>query len=701
MSKSHYSLYIQDNFKLARSIVIKNELTALTINAELERRGFVVDDDPATWKYHLNLAGLPHASDVPMTVTSVDTLETINFDLDTLSQHRATLLEFKLKSSSYIELVNRFPEQESLIDGIINPTQLNEVLSARDWEIISYDVDLVEPQETDLIPKLQSWVDSFTNRWLNPDYRLLENLYPAAFLGTLYTQLSTIIPDIRLGNCKTSTVHTFHIWSYLDGYHTLGDFRDALTIRQALWLYRNIDTIARESYTKETFETLIEHILTERGIPFYGYHLRQEASELENGIAGQMYRHPLNFVPDDGSSDDTREIRSVLFDGRHLAQRNPELLESEVTRTDALIKGAKADKYITRIVESDIRDKTNVHGISLPELLITQWLDMADNTTFSTNPSESGTVGSKYRARISINDPLSDTNIRLNASEAWILAMWLKAKVDDVDLTDVPEVTDWHAIKRKIPTLAELKQFTKNTNITDELLEHTANFPTIGTVVSAITFRQHVEILHKFILEQKFQVGDQELLFNHMGLLKAVNYMYEPRTYKFTELTYDQWFTGKGLNLNELSKHDAGVMLKEIVDQFTGNTGIAQLTTFQVQTAMLEIIKRLANYDLQYLQNLNESPIVLATNKTMRISDVRVRGIQNILIQNKQTDNLDVRTKSSMRLKHELNKLKIDGTPTGKHSTTIDTTVKEIVSCRVKARVIVPLAYMKYTNTQD
>lgn len=626
MSKSQYSLYIKDTFNLTRSLVIKNRITAIAINNELIARGIAVAADETTWKYYLNLSGIPHVSDVPMTVTSIDTLETIEFNLYNLSQHRATAVEFNTKGAQYRELVNRYPEQTILIEGVINPVSQETVHSSPDWTIIHYDRGLVEEQETDLITKLQTWIYSIANRWLNTDYTLIEDLYAGSFIAVLFTQIPGSILDIRFGNCKTGRAHTFHIWSYLDNYHELAAFRNALSIQQALWLYRNIDTISAESYTAETFATLVDVLLTARGIPLYGYHLQHDPTLNPDSPVIELYRRPINYTGKEGFADATREASTILTDGKVLANANEDMLISEVVRTENAMRESPANRKPTKVVETDIRDTTNIDGVDLGNLLLMQWLDLADDTRLSQSAAEEGVSTMRYAARISVTDPVTDTNIRLDARDAWTLTLWLLATAQGKVLTTMPQVHDYVAIKRTIPTVTELRRFTKHNDVSDELLAHISNFPVPGVMVSAITFRQYVIDLRAFIIEQKFHIGNQENLNDHIALTLAVNFLYEPRSYQFDVITYNDWFTQRGMNFTSLSATDANIMALDIISKFTGDTGAKKLTTFQVQKAMLEIVKRLANYDIQYLQNNSEAPLALVNNKTFRIGDVTVQG---------------------------------------------------------------------------
>jgi hypothetical protein len=73
--------YIELNIKLAKTLVIKSETSANSINDNIRLNyGDIVDlQDTTSWKYYKNISGQYHPLDRLMTVTSLDSLEEIPF----------------------------------------------------------------------------------------------------------------------------------------------------------------------------------------------------------------------------------------------------------------------------------------------------------------------------------------------------------------------------------------------------------------------------------------------------------------------------------------------------------------------------------------------------------------------------------------------------------------------------------------------
>lgn len=147
MSSAYYRIFVSQVMTLAKTMVVKSEVAAETINRELQSFGESLSSDPHTWKYYMNLAGLYHPTDTVMTVTSMDTLEEIEFTRDNLKIFRATASAYAYGSRYYRDLVARYPTQETLILGILNPIDINKALGAQDGDILYYDTTLVESQK--------------------------------------------------------------------------------------------------------------------------------------------------------------------------------------------------------------------------------------------------------------------------------------------------------------------------------------------------------------------------------------------------------------------------------------------------------------------------------------------------------------------------------------------------------------------------
>lgn len=181
MSNEYYKIYQEKNIQLSESLFIHSPLVPKTMNRLLEELGYSIDEDPMTWKYYHNIAGEYHFRDVPMIVTSHDTLEEFVFTKENLLIHKGTYADYKSNANYARNLEALYPEQSILIRGILYPIDPAVAIEANDGDILGYNQDLVEPNEIDLLPELQVWVTNFFRRRNVNRHALVDDLSAAAF----------------------------------------------------------------------------------------------------------------------------------------------------------------------------------------------------------------------------------------------------------------------------------------------------------------------------------------------------------------------------------------------------------------------------------------------------------------------------------------------------------------------------------------
>ena len=144
----HYSVYIDKNIGLVSTMIIKSEYQAHDMNnaVRVKTRDMNAVDEyrPDTWIYYKHISGEYHETDTPMTVVSMDTTETIIFNKENLKIHRTTRQEYSYGTKKYEELVERYPDKELLIKGILNPVDIDVAIQAKEGTILSYDKSFVE-----------------------------------------------------------------------------------------------------------------------------------------------------------------------------------------------------------------------------------------------------------------------------------------------------------------------------------------------------------------------------------------------------------------------------------------------------------------------------------------------------------------------------------------------------------------------------
>lgn len=592
MSTNYFHLFKEDTIKLCKSLVIKSENVAEAINSNLRDFGFQVSDDPHRWKYYLNLAGEYHETDVPMTIVSLDTLETIDFTKANLEKHKTTRKQYTLFSSYYENLVARFPEQEALIRGIVSPVEISTAVKASDFTILSHEPDFMEGQEENLLRELQNWVTGFAHRYHVDGFNVTDDLYHSAFLGVMYLQLPLAVMNIRLANTHTEMVHSYHIWSYLASHSRLDDFRKFLTLEQSIWLYRNIRWLEANVGKQEVFEALVENMLTKRNLSLYGYNMLHDVSELDETFKPdtKLERFPINNPLGPVM---IRTIREVLDLEDPLGLWNIDHKDLHEVEHTLRMNNSSYDALTTKVLESEATDDAGSQPFTLPHVLLNEWIAWS--------------CTGRYTGNVTITNPFTNESMQLSARDAVIAYFYCYNKANGYELETMPNLF-CHHIRRiedfKPEVLAGLYRHDKtDPNTVANLV---GSMPSIDLYTNAEDFYNGCVGIYEAYQYQRIITGGEEHFITAGEYKKIVDYCYCDYIANFEGLNLDGWMHDKGLGFKELSREDAALIGNEILVTATGAYLNADESLKDLQAAMVGIIKRLTSYDLQWIETTNE-----------------------------------------------------------------------------------------------
>ena len=613
MSTARYNLYRQKVYDLVKTLVIKSDDTVAAINEDLIQYGYTVNlNQPESWKYYMNMAGEYHESDALMQVTSLDTLELIDFTKENLAIHRATAREYVAGSSYYRDLVRRFPEQEDLIIGIIHPIDKDDAIAAEDGDILYYDKGLVEANEYDLIPRLQDWIHGFLHRWYVAGYGNSDDLYVASCWGVMYEHMPSAVLNIRLSNCRTEKVHSYHIREYLASNGRLDKYLDYLTTKQALFLYRNILHIRKHSGKQETLELLTQWIMTERGLPISGFNMSHNLSDMPDDIlpTPELIQEPINF-PQLGGRSDTTTIENMLIKEFPKAKDNSEVFAGELVETTERMASAGVDSVPTKIIESNVIDLSNRTPLLLEEFLLNHWLYWASLD--------------RYSAFISVTNPGTGEVYRLTAIEAFVLCLYCINNSSTLNesetegtspatLTNIPETIKAINIRLiNVPTEAQLRAICDNTIVSDQhFAKAQEDIVPVGVYISTESFLLAVTDIHKRALAHRRQYVVCEDMYER-GHVEALT----QRFYASVDCelqsnvgatTYAEFFEDRSIDLTGLSSVDFETMANDLLEEATGANLDNTRSVGELQRAMIGLMEQLSSYSVQYISNLSTSP---------------------------------------------------------------------------------------------
>lgn len=626
MVTDYKQIYYDDTFNLAKTIVVKSSCAAELINKRLGYEfgsASVNAADPTTWKYYKNIGGEYHSTDTKMTVTSLDTLETIEFNKQNLAVHTATADAYTYGSRYYYNLVNQYPNQEQLILGILYPADIPTAIAAQDGKILAYPTALVEPQEITLIAELEDWLVSFIKRWDIPAYGISDSLYPASFMGIMYEQLFMKLFMLRQHRCKTNEAHSFHVRMYLASHKGLDKYFDYMTVEQRLFLYRNICYIERNGGHQQTFDWLTDKLLTNRKIPIAEFSARLTGS-FDEQLYPQyyFYKKPLNTetnIPDQTNFT----LTEVLTKETALLDTNADYLLDQKSVINAKFMNANRSVVPSKMLESSMLDLKDSVPYPLTEILLQQWMYM--------------TYAGKFTAVANFKDAQTGETRTIRVADAFLYYIYIACKGMGIKATVIPQLYCNRIARDPVPTVNDLMsvvdtKYIRDTNLAEYLVQ---NQPTINDCFSISSFYDLCGQIYTATLAQWYLVGNTQHAYRR-GLVKnMVERLYCDKLLNFpdTGKSYSEWLTEKGIPDLDYTTEECMIQMSNIFQAATGYVVNPDDSPANIQKAMVSSLLQLSSYSIQVSTFINSSSIKLMENPVIRVGDVSTTVKDEVYIQ--------------------------------------------------------------------
>lgn len=612
MANQQQTLYVRDIIQLADTLVIKFRAEALAMNKYyLEYHGLDFSDEPeATWPYYRNLAGqYIQGYNKLMRVTSLDSREEIDFTYENLQVHRATAQAYTIGSDYYRALLRKYPEQEPLVRGIINPVPIAKAVAAKDFEILAWDANYVEAQETNLIPLVQERLYQFVLRWWQARLTITQNLYAGGFWGLLTLENVRSIQNIRLGNCGTRFVHTYHVWGYLGSYMRLDRWRDYLTVQQTMWLYRNIAVLANNAGKTGTFEALIENILTTRGIPLTKHEIWHDVTAIPGDIypTAEIAKVPLNRYATDNEGVVRTTIRDVLTRELPMAKDNEVYYGTQLYNVPLLARSSYVNELPTKVLESKMVDRTENVPFKLSATVFNHWLWLVAHD--------------RYTAEITVTEPTSGAIISLTPKDAAILWIYCCSREYGIELRDIPPVMVHNVMRPMMPSYEELRASAPETFINrGDIVVTLDHYVAPGKLISREAFQKYCHDVYSAaqafrqmtaFCEDPRRRGYMENLCNRYFLRERVSLVSTPTTFQ-------AWMSLRNLDFSTLNDARIAEFGEDLYAAATG-TDLKDVTSMrEIQAASIGIMTQLSSYSVQYIKEINSGPFETPNNVAIR-----------------------------------------------------------------------------------
>lgn len=490
----YVTTHIDNTLLLARSMTYKVALEAELYNGQVVQmyKGEVLKYSPETWRYYLHLAGEYHPVDKPMIVRSRDTREDIVLNRETMMYHIETKMELNEYAEFYKEVLNKYPEQGLLLKSLLSnnplPTPL-EAYNLKDWTIVGFNSDLVEPQEIDLIDRLQRRLYNHTTTGINTQYAFSDDLALGVNMGSISALfIYGNLLAIRYSNIKTARVHSFHMLNYFASHHGVDMAYEYLDPEQRMTLYRNLKSYDSYSGRNDTFKTLTELLLTKKRITLVNYEYKQANEIRENLLTDYKYYQKLlnnaNFVYDLSPFD----VDALANKEIGIMQKNEIEYRFNKDTIDFNMANSLTTEITTKDLEITLRDDTNNVPYKLLDLTIDYW---AASVELGHN-----------NALISFTDNISGKTIDLLPADGFKLLTIATLFGMDSKPDIIPDYYCWSILKEKAPSKEEYSKMIGRSYLTirDDLEKFRIQYPKFRFIETPRAFKAFVEKVYNFEL---------------------------------------------------------------------------------------------------------------------------------------------------------------------------------------------------------
>lgn len=593
--------YLDQNTTLSRTLVVKFKEAAMLINEGLVADGVKVDThDQTTWKYYQNLAGIYHSTDTMMSVVSIDTLETIEFTVENLKIHTATAKAHAYGTRHYNALVYKYPKQEALINGILTPADIHKAIEAENGTILAYPASLIESNEVSLLPELQDYIKRIFHRWFNVQFAMSDNLYCGVFFTMLSSFILPKLLNLRVARCKTAEAHSFHVRMYLASHGGLDTYLPYMTLKQSLWLYRNICYLERNAGKVSQFKVLVEKLLTDRGIPLGEYSLRHQDSFEANLMPISKARRKLINVDQNVASVGIFDL-DVIFEKEHRLDPGNELFyKTYAEREKFRISTSSSSVMQTKLLESSMVDYTDSVPETFEIVALRQWAYMAN--------------AGLYDVMVTFVDPATSETRSIFAKDAFFYMQYISLMADGITLETVPEYLNMQQRLNPKPTLEDLLSVVpyKERDLTAILKEVLRRQPIIEPCFSVSAFNKQVQTLtdeaywHWFLISSMQDMYERALVENAIRRLYADTRM----KYNLSSQNVAAWLDKTSLPAYSYDRDEAQALVKVIYEAATGVAVDDSRVLKNIQKQMIGLMGELSSYTTRIMTEINTEEIV-------------------------------------------------------------------------------------------
>lgn len=628
INKLYLDYYITDTINLVKSINIVSSTEADSYN-ELIKLTFPTYEinyqDKTTWQYYLHLNAKTHPLDRPIELISLDNGDTVILTPASINNHRQTKNELLRFSDYYKELVSKYPTQELYIKSCITAhrfTSIESIIEQPDFTIISYNDDLVEPNEDDIIFLLDNAIQNYKVTKLIPYYSLSDNLFMASMYHVLYNFMVTTILSIRLANAKTLKAHTFHVKNYLASHHRLDEHIRYLSYSQIMFLYRNLLYLNNHTGKTYIFQELIDKLFTPNNISVVTYEYIQANSTTPTHEMDFYFRQKLLNKADLVYQQQDFSLQDVLAKEYPLTINNQVHLERNFPEIKSDLHNSLDSKTVTKMIETILTDATDSVRHKIMPTVLDYWGYMVKNDLC------------KYL--ISFTDPFTTKLMKLTTADAYKLYYILLHKRAGITLEEYPPVY----LKRVLNPTRKSNQeligmcYEPIHWYSKEIDRIKASLPSYRATNTSYEFKLFVESIYQLNISLWVYTSSFDNKHNNANFEKIIEALHMFDIYQITDETPAETLGRLGLDITKYDNLTMDKLLYSLVNSVYDNS--LEFVNFNkyLQVALTNILKRFTAYTTQFVTNYTSQGNLLVGPKDVRTCHYLVSSLNKFFYKN-------------------------------------------------------------------
>ena len=648
MSQTLADVFKSSCIRLAQTVIINHPYAGRVINKRLDIEGFGAytnEQDKNTWKYYLNMAGIYHAYDHATIhkinqkkglglTPGIDSTKMIirvagdegtiekEFTIENISAATADdvlALEYQQGTRLYNELLETYPDFESLIKGVLHPIPLITSVTASDFDVLYaagyyktrlpglksnysfikgtapvYDeIDLIEDWEESLLYRIDEFSKIYFRQYDNRNYAVINDLYISATLGIFALNLPTLIMNIRSELTKTREVNSNHVQFYLDSYLNVGQYIPYLTRNQYMYLYRNVEWLSANAGKEKVLNELNTHLLKERGIALIDYEMEHDVSSIsETGetevVFTRLYDENARLI--DTKTQFTAE--DIIDLERDAGRDNYLNVAGQIDRVERLGKDAPTSNIKTKIIETHFTTPERTMYISKNEFFFNNWV-------YSVLKDE-------YRGIVVLAIPGTTNRLQVTVRNALYLFFYCYARSAlKINPTSIPQLSLHHIPKTisEVESKEELKALMSSSDVSDAEFDSIYDrCPKERFYSSVRNFKQYMDKHWSDYIERNFASHRNMSINGSAELEMLAESMYHtshPQIHLNTDL--ESWVDSLGYPISSLNEEGLTELTSTIFNTVLSIEDEGVHSMENIHKALINVIKVFTSYNIQFI----------------------------------------------------------------------------------------------------